>query len=49
MPGTKISGVKIEEKEKGITVNLNFCLKLLVWLDDGIVEEARTLCFVIEK
>ena len=47
MPEAKISGVKIDEKR--INVNLNFCMKLLVWLDDGTVEEARTLCFTIEK
>ena len=47
LPNAKMSGVKIDENE--ITVNINFCIKLLVWLDDGTVEEARTLYFLIEK
>ena len=47
MPDAKISGVKIDEKL--ITANVSFCIKLLVWKDDGSVEEARTLYFIIEK
>lgn len=48
MPEAKISGVKIEEKNN-ITFNLNLCLKLMIWMDDETVEEARTLYFKVDK
>ena len=40
--GVKLSGVTIDVKS-GVKINLNFYLKLLVWTEDGKVEEARSM------
>ena len=39
-PKTKISGVTFDLR-KGIDTVLNFYVKLMVWKEDGSVEEAR--------
>ena len=41
-PGVKLSGITIDVKS-GIKIDLNFYFKLLVWTEDGKVEEARSM------
>ena len=47
-PNAKISGVTFSEKY-GISVNLNFCLKVIVWTDNDNSIVARTLYFNVVK
>ena len=43
-PDAKPSGVTFSEKY-GISINLNFCLKVIVWTEKDKPVEARTLYF----